>query len=122
MAGWHLAQVNVGWLVAAMADPRVAPCFDALDRINALADISPAFVWRTFYVGDGPAVFLTLIIGTLVVTGAITLQLGVNPPFWTHIVVWPSLSFALVIWGLRVAKAALFQSEYCNKAREGRRL
>ena len=44
--GWHLAQVNVARLVAAMPDPRVVPFFEALDRINALADASPGFVWR----------------------------------------------------------------------------
>lgn len=46
MSNWHLAQVNVGRLVAAMPDPRVAPFFEALDRINAIADQSPGFVWR----------------------------------------------------------------------------
>jgi hypothetical protein len=43
---WHLAQINIGRLVAARGDPRVAPFFDALDRINALADAAPGFVWR----------------------------------------------------------------------------
>ena len=46
MSDWHLAQVNVGRLIAAMPDPRVAPFFEALDRVNALADVSPGFVWR----------------------------------------------------------------------------
>jgi hypothetical protein len=46
MTDWHLAQVNVGRLVAAMPDPRVVPFFEALDRINTLADASPGFVWR----------------------------------------------------------------------------
>ncbi len=45
-AGWHLAQVNVGRLVAPPGDPRVASFFAALDRINALAEASPGFVWR----------------------------------------------------------------------------
>jgi Domain of unknown function (DUF3291) len=45
-AGWQLAQVNVGRLIAALPDPRVAPFFESLDRINALADASPGFVWR----------------------------------------------------------------------------
>lgn len=45
-AGWELAQINVGRLVAPGDDPRVRPFFDALDRINALADRSPGFVWR----------------------------------------------------------------------------
>lgn len=44
--GWHLAQVNIGRLVAPEGDPRVAPFFEALDRINALAEASPGFVWR----------------------------------------------------------------------------
>ncbi|HEY0629700.1 MAG TPA: DUF3291 domain-containing protein [Sphingomicrobium sp.] len=43
---WHLAQMNVGRLVAPQGDLRVQPFFDALDRINALADASPGFVWR----------------------------------------------------------------------------
>lgn len=46
MTDWHLAQVNVGRLIAAMPDPRVVPFFEALDRVNALADISPGLVWR----------------------------------------------------------------------------
>jgi hypothetical protein len=43
---WHIAQINVGRLVAPQGDERVQPFFDALDRINALADASPGFVWR----------------------------------------------------------------------------
>ena len=43
---WHLAQINIGKLVAPHGDPRVQPFFDALDRINAVADASPGFVWR----------------------------------------------------------------------------
>lgn len=43
---WHLAQMNIGRLVAPKGDPRVQPFFDALDRINALADAAAGFVWR----------------------------------------------------------------------------
>lgn len=43
---WHLAQINIGRLVAPQGDPRVQPFFDALDRVNALAEASPGFVWR----------------------------------------------------------------------------
>ncbi|QUT04669.1 DUF3291 domain-containing protein [Sphingobium phenoxybenzoativorans] len=43
---YHLAQVNIGRLVAPKGDPRVQPFFDALDRINALAEASPGFIWR----------------------------------------------------------------------------
>ena len=43
---WHLAQINVGRLVAPPTDPIVAEFVNALDRINALAEASPGFVWR----------------------------------------------------------------------------
>jgi uncharacterized protein (DUF983 family) len=74
----------------------------------------------TFNVGDGPAAFLTLIIGTAVVVAAIALELSVGPPFWVHILIWPIVTLALVIGGLRIAKAALIQSEYRNSAGQGR--
>ncbi len=43
---WELAQVNIGRLVAPEGDPRVQEFFDELDRINALAEASPGFIWR----------------------------------------------------------------------------
>jgi hypothetical protein len=43
---WQLAQMNVGRLLAPHGDPQVKPFFDALDRVNALAEASPGFVWR----------------------------------------------------------------------------
>ena len=43
---WQLAQMNVGRMVAPKGDSRVQPFFDALDRINALAEASPGFIWR----------------------------------------------------------------------------
>jgi uncharacterized protein (DUF983 family) len=68
--------------------------------------------FSAFNVGDGPAAFLTLIVGALVVIGAISLQLSIEPPFWVHILIWPMVTLGLVICGLRVGKATLLQSEY----------
>ena len=51
MTGFHLAQINVGRLLAPMDDPRTADFANNLDRINALAESSPGFVWRLK--GDG---------------------------------------------------------------------
>lgn len=74
-----------------------------------------------FNVGDGPAAFLTLIIGSLIAVLAIWLQLAVEPPFWVHVILWVPLTTALVIGGLRIAKAALLTAEYQRQAGEGRR-
>ena len=46
MSDWHLAQINIGRLLAPEGDPQVQPFFDALERVNALAEASPGFVWR----------------------------------------------------------------------------
>ncbi|MBX7495599.1 DUF983 domain-containing protein [Qipengyuania sp. 6B39] len=73
--------------------------------------------WR-FNVGDGPAALVTLAVGTITVGLAIWLQLSVEPPLWVHALLWVPLTFALVIGGLRVAKAWLLASEYRNNARE----
>lgn len=42
----HIAQINIGRLVAPIDDPRIAEFVAQLDPINALADASPGFVWR----------------------------------------------------------------------------
>jgi len=42
----HLAQINIGRLIAPIDDPRIAEFVAQLDPINALADAAPGFVWR----------------------------------------------------------------------------
>ena len=72
-----------------------------------------------FNVGDGPAAFLILIIGGLIVGLAIALELSAEPPFWVHVLLWFPLATASVIFSLRVAKALLLALEYRHRAREG---
>jgi hypothetical protein len=45
-ADWHIAQLDVGRIVAPTDSPQLADFMLALDRINALAEESPGFVWR----------------------------------------------------------------------------
>ena len=72
-----------------------------------------------FNVGDGPAAFLILIIGGLIVGLAIALELSAEPPFWVHILLWLPLTTIAVLFSLRLAKAALLALEYRHRAREG---
>jgi hypothetical protein len=46
MVTHHLAQINIGRLVAPLQDPRVAGFVRQLDAVNALAEASAGFVWR----------------------------------------------------------------------------
>ncbi len=72
-----------------------------------------------FNVGDGPAAFLTLILGTIVVAAAVMLEVTVHPPWWVHVLLWIPITTAGVIGALRVAKGALIAIEYRNAARDG---
>ncbi|HKX79373.1 MAG TPA: DUF983 domain-containing protein [Novosphingobium sp.] len=73
-----------------------------------------------FNVGDGPAAFLTLIVGALIVGLALWLEVAADPPFWVHVVLWVPITSAAVMWGLRAGKAALLAAEYRRGAGEGR--
>lgn len=86
------------------------------------ADRCPAcgLDFTRFNVGDGPAAFLTLIIGALIAGLAIWLELAASPPWWVHVIIWLPVTVIGVMLSLRVAKAALLALEYRNKAREGR--
>lgn len=53
----HLAEINIARLRFPIDDPRVAPFADAIDRVNAVADRSPGFVWR--FTDDGGSALAT---------------------------------------------------------------
>jgi hypothetical protein len=46
MSQYQLAQLNIGELKAPLDSPELKDFVDNLDRINALAESSPGFVWR----------------------------------------------------------------------------
>ncbi|HWV59061.1 MAG TPA: DUF983 domain-containing protein [Sphingopyxis sp.] len=81
-----------------------------------------ALDFEGYNVGDGPAAFLTLIIGALLIAIALTLDALVRPPFWVHVLLWVPLTAAAVVYGLRVGKGALLASEHQRQAGEGRKV
>jgi hypothetical protein len=54
MSGYQLAQLNIGVIKGAMASPVMMDFAANLDRINALAESMPGFVWR-LQTDDGDA-------------------------------------------------------------------
>ena len=72
-----------------------------------------------FNVGDGPAAFLILIVGAVIATSAILVDLSYSPPWWVHLT-WLPIGIAMTIFGLRIGKALLLGQEYRHEAREGR--
>ena len=85
----HIAQINIGTMVAPTDDPRVADFMNALDRINALADEAPGFVWR-LQTDDG---------------NATSIQVFDNPLTLLNMSVWESVE---------ALKAYVYQSEHVD--------
>lgn len=62
--------------------------------------------------GDGPAVFVVLILGALVVGLAILVEIKFAPPFWVHLILWTPVVIGGAIAMLRPLKAWLIAMQY----------
>jgi len=78
-----------------------------------------ALEFSRFDVGDGAAVFLILIVGTIVAVSAILIDLAYAPSWWVHLI-WLPIGVALTLCGLRIGKAALIYQIFHHRAGEGR--
>jgi uncharacterized protein (DUF983 family) len=66
--------------------------------------------------GDGPAVFVILILGALVVLLAALVEIKFEPPIWVHIALWLPTTLAGAILLLRPLKAGLIALQYRHLA------
>jgi hypothetical protein len=74
----HLAQLNIGRLVAPTDDPRVAEFMANLDRVNGLGKRMPGFVWMMEGSGE-PG------------TGNTDIKIDGDPLFVSNLTVWDSV-------------------------------
>jgi len=70
--------------------------------------------------GDGPAVFVILIGGFIVVFAALITEILYQPPYWLHAALWLPLVLLVTLAPLRLIKGLLIALQYHHKAAEGR--
>jgi len=70
--------------------------------------------------GDGPAVFVILVTGFVVVGLALIVEIRYTPPYWLHAVLWGPLAILLPLVLLRSFKGALIALQFRHKAEEGK--
>ena len=70
--------------------------------------------------GDGPAIFVIMIAGAIVVGAALVTEVKYQPPYWVHAVLWIPLILIVTLWPLRGLKSLLIALQYHHKAAEGR--
>ena len=74
----HLAELNIGRLIAPTDDPRVAEFMNNLDRVNGLGKRMPGFVWMMEGSGE-PG------------TGNTEAKIDGDPQFVSNLTVWENL-------------------------------
>jgi uncharacterized protein (DUF983 family) len=76
--------------------------------------------YAMFDAGDGPAVFVVLIVGAIVCAAALYVEFTYSPPYWVHAVLWiPTIAILTFVF-LRLAKSLLLVLQYRHKAGEGK--
>jgi uncharacterized protein (DUF983 family) len=70
--------------------------------------------------GDGPAVFVILIAGFIVVGCVLITEFKYEPPFWVHALLWGPLILATTLLPLRPLKGLMIALQFHHKAAEGR--
>lgn len=83
----HLAELNIGRLLAPTDDPRVSEFMDNLDRINSLGKRMPGFVWMMEGSGEPGA-------------GNTENNIGDDPQLVANLTVWEDVqSLERFVWG-----------------------
>jgi uncharacterized protein (DUF983 family) len=70
--------------------------------------------------GDGPAVFIVLLGGAIVVAAALITEIEFQPPYWLHAVLWLPLILIVTLGPLRPMKGLMIALQFHHKAAEGR--
>jgi len=70
--------------------------------------------------GDGPAFFIMILVGLIVVVAAILTEIAYRPPYWVHAVLWLPLIVLLSGGLLRPLKGMMIGLQFKHQAREGR--
>ncbi len=69
--------------------------------------------------GDGPAVFVILILGFVILGLALLVDSALSPPIWVDFLIWLPVTVVASIWALRFGKAFMIALQYRTGAGQG---
>jgi len=70
--------------------------------------------------GDGPAVFVVLIVGAIVTAMALIVEVRYQPPIWLHLALWFPLILSGTLGLLRPLKGTMIALQYRHRAGDDR--
>jgi len=65
--------------------------------------------------GDGPAAFIILIVGAVVVGATLVTEVMFQPPVWLHLVLWLPLTVILALAMMRPFKAIMVALQFKHR-------
>jgi uncharacterized protein (DUF983 family) len=66
--------------------------------------------------GDGPAVFVIMGLGAIIMMLVFWVEFRFSPPVWVHVVLWVPITFFGAVWLLRLVKAWLIAQQYRHRS------
>lgn len=69
---------------------------------------------------DGPAVFIMLIAGFVVLGAALAVEIAYEPPIWLHLLLWLPAALIVCLGLLRPMKGLAVTLQFAHKAAEGK--
>ena len=76
--------------------------------------------YSDFDSGDGPAIFIMLIAGFIIVGGVLYVEVSYMPPYWVHAALWLPATILLPLVLLPILKGWMVAQQFKHNAREGR--
>jgi uncharacterized protein (DUF983 family) len=70
--------------------------------------------------GDGPAVFIIIIVGMIACFGALFTEFSIHPPVWVNLLIWLPVAAILTLALMRPLKGLMVAMQFHNKASEAR--
>ena len=70
--------------------------------------------------GDGPAIFVMLLAGFVIVGAALLVEVYYEPPYWVHLLIFLPLTLIVCLGMLRPLKGVLIAQQYHRRAEQGR--
>ena len=95
------------------------PLFDGILTVRPVCAVC-GFDLQAADPGDGPAVFVILILGAVTAIAAFAVEGLIAPPRWVHLILWPVFISGMGLWLLRIFKATLIALQFHHDAHEGR--
>jgi len=71
---------------------------------------------RAHDAGDGPAVFVILGLGAIMMILVFWVEFRFEPPWWLHVILWVPFTLVAAVWLLRLLKSLLIKQQYVHRS------